>query len=130
MSHLTQLNAIDPEAVKKAQEAGPSTQLLEIIATMFQALSDQTRVKILYALLQQPLCVRDLAVTIGASESLISHHLRLLKDRHLVKSKRDGTVVNYSIAGNHLAALFMEAEYHASHVFEGIPDHPYTLPRE
>lgn len=130
MSHLTQRNAIDPQAVENVKGAGPTLQLLEIISDMFQALSDQTRVKILYALLKQPLCVRDLAVAIEASESLVSHHLRLLKDRHLVKSQRDGVVVNYSIAGHHLAALFQEAEYHASHVYEGIPDHPYTLPTE
>ncbi len=97
MSHLSKLSSINPEAVSEVENTGPSQPQLDIITNMFGALSDQTRVKILYALLKRPLCVRDLAIVVQASESSVSHHLRLLKDRFLVSSRREGNVIYYSI---------------------------------
>jgi ArsR family transcriptional regulator, lead/cadmium/zinc/bismuth-responsive transcriptional repressor len=114
---------IDPEAVAKAISAGPSDELLAVVVQTFDALADPTRTRILYALTQQPMCVRDLALLAGVSESAISHQLRLLRDRHLVKSQRAGNVIYYSVASSHLAALFREAEYYADHVVQGLPDH-------
>lgn len=98
-----------------------------VVAT-FQALGDPTRARILYALVRQPLCVRDLALLAGVSESAVSHQLRLLRDRRLVKSRREGNVIYYAVDDHHLAALFREAEYHADHVRRGLTDHPYPLP--
>jgi ArsR family transcriptional regulator, lead/cadmium/zinc/bismuth-responsive transcriptional repressor len=114
---------IDPEAVAKAISAGPSDELLAVVVQTFDALADPTRTRILYALTQQPMCVRDLALLAGVSESAISHQLRLLRDRHLVKSQRAGNVIYYSVASSHLAALFREAEYYADHVVQRLPDH-------
>ena len=51
--------------------------------------------------------------------------MRLLKDRRLVKARQDGNVIYYSLDDHHLAALFREAEYHADHVYQGLPDHLY-----
>ena len=81
--------------------------------------------KVLYALMQQTLCVGDLALLVGISESAISHQLRFLKARKLVKGRRDGNVIYYSLDDHHLAALFREAEYHADHVYRNLPDHHY-----
>ena len=61
----------------------------------------------------------------GASESAVSHQLRLLKDRRLVKGERDGNSVRYRLDDHHVEALFKEAECHADHVRQGLPDHPY-----
>jgi DNA-binding transcriptional ArsR family regulator len=72
--------------------------------------------------------VRDLALLVGVSESAVSHQLRLLRDRRLVKARRDGNVIYYALHDPHLGVLFREAEYHADHVFQGLPDHPYTRP--
>ncbi len=90
----------------------------------FEALSDLTRARILYALIGQPLCVRDLAILTGVSESAVSHQLRFLRDRHLVKPRREGYVTYYEMDDHHVAALFREADYHVDHVRQGFPDHP------
>jgi DNA-binding transcriptional ArsR family regulator len=119
--------ALHPEAIADARATMPSEILLAMIVEVFQTLGDTTRVKILYALMQQTLCVGDLALLVGISESAISHQLRFLKARKLVKARRDGNVVYYSLDDQHLAALFREAEYHADHVLQGLPDHPYPV---
>ena len=118
--------AIDLDAVTDAREGLPDQQVLQLVVEAFGALSDPTRAKILYALVRQPLCVRDLALTVGASESAVSHHLRLLRDRRLVKPvRREGNQIEYRLDDHHVAALFKEAEYHADHVRSGRSDHPY-----
>jgi ArsR family transcriptional regulator, lead/cadmium/zinc/bismuth-responsive transcriptional repressor len=122
------LNPIDPEAVAEARAAAPAEELLSLVVEAFQALADPTRARILYALICRPLCVRDLAILVGVSESAVSHQLRLLRDRRLVRPRRAGNVMYYSVDDHHLAAMFKEAEYHADHVRSGIPDHPYPLP--
>jgi ArsR family transcriptional regulator, lead/cadmium/zinc/bismuth-responsive transcriptional repressor len=116
---------IDPGGLATAREAVPPDGLLGIVVDTFKALGDSTRAKILYALTRRPLCVRDLAILVGVSESAVSHQLRLLRDRRLVKSRREGNVISYALDDHHVAALFREAEYHADHVRQGIPDHPY-----
>jgi len=115
---------IDAAALADAQSAVPPDAILDQVVMAFEALADPTRAKILYALVRRPLCVRDLAILVGVSESAVSHQLRLLRDRRLVRAHRSGTVMIYAVAGHHVAALFREAEYHADHVRQGLPDHP------
>jgi len=63
---------------------------------------------------------------VEVSESAVSHQLRILRDRRLVKSRRVGTTIYYGVDDAHLAVLFHEAEHHANHVRRGLPDHaPY-----
>ncbi len=82
-----------------------------------------------YALGRRTLCVRDLAIVTGVSESAVSHQLRLLRDRRVVKVRREGTTMYYSIDDQHVAELLREAEYHADHVRQGLSDHvPYAAP--
>ena len=119
---------IDPKAVAAVQAAAPPDDLLDLVVAAFQGLADPTRARILYALVQRPLCVRDLAIVAGVSESAVSHQLRLLRDRRLVRTRREGNVIYYAVDDHHVAALFREAEYHADHVRRQLPDHPYTLP--
>jgi DNA-binding transcriptional ArsR family regulator len=119
------LIAIDAEAVEAARaEALPEEHLLQLVET-FQALADPTRARILYALIQRPLCVRDLAILVGVSASGVSHQLRFLRDRRLVKPRREGNIIYYLVDDHHVAALFKEADYHVDHVRQGLPDHPY-----
>ena len=119
---------IDPAALGEARRAIPPDELLTVVVRAFQALGDPTRARMLYALSRGPLCVRDISLAVGVSESAVSHQLRLLRDRHLVRPRRDGNVVYYAIDDHHLAALFRAAEYHADHVRGGLPDHPYPVP--
>jgi len=122
---IEKLIAIDSEAVADGQAALPEEQIVELVVQAFETLADATRAKILYALIRRPLCVRDLAITIGSSESAVSHQLRILRDRGLVKATRKGHVLEYRIDDHHVAALFKEAEYHADHIRRGLPDHAY-----
>jgi DNA-binding transcriptional ArsR family regulator len=116
--------AIDAEAVQAARAAAlPEAHLLLLVET-FEALADLTRARILYALILQPLCVRDLAILVGISESGVSHQLRFLRDRRLVKPRREGNVIYYTVDDHHVAALFKEADYHIDHVRQELPDHP------
>ncbi len=128
MARAVELTAIDPAAVEQAQSVIPTEALLTLVVEAFQALADPTRARMLYALTTGPLCVRDLAIVVGVSESAVSHQLRFLRQRRLVKPRREGTTIYYSLDDHHVAALFREAEYHADHVRSGIPDHPYQLP--
>ncbi len=119
------LIAIDAGAVQAARAAAlPEAHLLLLVDT-FQALADPTRARMLYALTQRSLCVRDLAILVGVSESAVSHQLRYLRDRRLVKPRREGNIIYYAVDDHHVAALFKEAEYHIDHVRQGLPDHPY-----
>lgn len=122
MSHF---EAIDPETVRLIQSSGPSEAVLNLVVETFQTLGDLTRLKILYALIKSEVCVRDLSILVGVSESAISHQLRILRDRRLVTQRRKGNVIYYSFNDSHLAVLFQEAEYHADHVYQNIADHPY-----
>ena len=120
------LAAIDAEAVEAARATALSEAHLLLIVETFQALADLTRARILYALIQQPLCVRDLAILVGVSESAVSHQLRFLRDRRLVKPRREGNIIYYAVDDHHVATLFKEADYHIDHVRQGLPDHPYS----
>jgi DNA-binding transcriptional ArsR family regulator len=120
------LVALQPDAVDAARAAIPSDELLAVVVEAFQALGDPTRARILYALGTGALCVRDLAIVVGVSESAVSHQLRTLRDRRVVKPRRDGNIMYYSVDDQHVAALIREAEFHADHVKQGLPDHiPY-----
>jgi ArsR family transcriptional regulator, lead/cadmium/zinc/bismuth-responsive transcriptional repressor len=119
------LVAIDVEAVEAARaEALPEAHLQTLVET-FQALADPTRARILYALTKRPMCVRDLAILVGVSASGVSHQLRFLRERRLVKPRREGNTIYYQVDDHHVAALFKEADYHVDHVRQGLPDHPY-----
>ena len=116
---------IHPKTVSSARANALPDEHLQMIVEVFQALGDATRARILYALIQQPTCVRDLALIVGVSESAVSHQLRFLRTRRLVKPSREGNVIYYSVDDQHVAALFREADYHVDHVRSGLADHPY-----
>lgn len=116
---------INAEHIHKGEKEIPPKDLLEVVVSVFEALGDETRAKILYAVRKQEMSVRDLAILIKASESATSHQLKYLKIRKLVKSRRDGNVMYYKLSFRHLSALLKEAEYYADHLRSKLPDHPY-----
>jgi ArsR family transcriptional regulator len=122
------VNPIDPEALAAARAALPDARVLALVVQMFAALGDPTRARILYALGRRSLCVRDLALLVGISESAISHQLRLLRERRLVTSRRAGNVIYYALHDPHLGVLFREAEFHADQVRQDLSEHPYAQP--
>ena len=86
------------------------------MSRLFSSLSDPTRLKILHALLiTKELCVCDLAAIADLSVSAVSHQLRLLRDRNLVKARRDGRMVYYSLVDQHVTDLMDSGITHACH---------------
>ena len=75
------------------------------LAETFRALADSSRVKIVSSLLQQELCVCDLAAVVGMSESAVSQHLRILRNLRLVKTRREGKLVYYALDDAHVREL-------------------------
>jgi ArsR family transcriptional regulator len=128
MSHHKNLQPLTPDALAQVRAAIPDEGLLQYVTEAFDSLSDPTRARIVYALSSQPLRVGDIASIVGVSESGVSHQLRILKDRRVVKSQRHGTSIYYSVDDPHIAAMIREAEYHADHALRKLPDHPYRLP--
>lgn len=82
------------------------------LSEVFKVLGDETRTKILYLLAHRQLCVCDIAVILEMSLPAISHHLRLLKALRLVKYRRDGKMVYYSLDDEHIMNMIREAQEH------------------
>lgn len=90
----------------------PDEELLYDLADFFKTFGDTTRVKILYALMDQDLCVADLAEAIGATQSAVSHQLRTLKQSRLVRAKREGKNVVYSLSDDHVHSILDQGMTH------------------
>lgn len=93
----------------------PDKQTMEAIAELFKGFADTTRVQILYLLARQELCVTDIAEKVEISQSAISHQLRLLKQMHLIKFRREGKNILYSLADDHVLTIL---EMGLEHVLE------------
>ena len=78
-------------------------------AELFKVLGDNTRVKILYYLLEAELCVCDLTVLVGSTQSAVSHQLRVLRNLRIVQGRKEGKQVFYSICSDHVRQLLREA---------------------
>lgn len=83
----------------------PDKQTLEDIAELFKGFSDPTRVQILSNLVDRELCVTDIAEAVELSQSAISHQLRILKQMHLIKFRREGKNILYSLADDHVLTI-------------------------
>ena len=82
------------------------------MAELFKAFADSTRIKLLYLLFTEEHCVGDIASDVGVSQSAISHQLKLLKQMKLVKSRREGKTVYYSLADDHVKTIINMAKEH------------------
>lgn len=90
----------------------PDEEILYDLADLFKVFSDTTRIKILFALMNKGLCVADIAETVGASQSAVSHQLRTLKSSRLVKFQRDGKNVIYSLSDDHVHTMLAQGMSH------------------
>ena len=96
---------IDSERVAAVQRRMPAAAGLRHLAETFSAMGDPTRLRLLFALSSEELCVYDLSVLLGVSVSAISHQLRLLRGLRLVKCRREGRLSYYSIDDPHIATM-------------------------
>lgn len=103
---------IHKDVVERVKGNLPEEETLYDLSDLFKAFSDSTRIKILYALFQEELCVCDLAALLDMTQSAISHQLRVLKGNRLVKFRRDGKVIYYSLADDHIKHIFDEGFKH------------------
>ncbi|MCP8305111.1 MAG: winged helix-turn-helix transcriptional regulator [archaeon] len=108
-----EITYVDEKKVKKVQREMLREKAVETISDMFKALGDYTRLKILYALSKEELCVRDLSSLLETSISAISHQLRVLRNLRLVKPRRQGKVVYYSLDDDHVLSLLQIGVKHA-----------------
>lgn len=90
----------------------PPDELLYDLAELFKIFGDSTRIKILYALLQSELCVYDIASLLDVTQSAVSHQLRVLKSSKLVKFRREGKTVYYSLADDHVIRILSQGMEH------------------
>ena len=98
--------------VRQVQSEVIETEKAQQMADFFSALSDPHRLKLLSALAQQELCVCDLAAAVKMGESAVSHQLRVLRSQRLVKYRRQGRNVCYSLADDHIMTLYKEVAAH------------------
>jgi DNA-binding transcriptional ArsR family regulator len=103
---------IHDEKVKEARKRALEDEATESLCQTFKALGDASRLKILWALEHQEMCVCDLAALLGISESAVSHQLRLLRTLRLVKNRRNGTILYYRLTDDHVSELVKIALEH------------------
>lgn len=103
---------IDLSRVRKLRRSLVAPDAVQRLAETFSALGDPTRVRILDALSHGELCVCDLAAVLSLSQSAVSHQLRLLRGMRLVRPRRDGRVVFYSLDDHHIMSLFRQTLQH------------------
>jgi len=103
---------IHDEKVRQARREALGEEATARLCQTFKALGDCSRLKILWALEKQEMCVCDLAALLGITESAVSHQLRLLRTLRLVKNRRAGTILYYRLADGHVSELFRTALEH------------------
>jgi ArsR family transcriptional regulator len=103
---------IHEEVVRAVRGKMPDEEALMDLADLFKVFGDSTRVRIISALLHAEMCVCDIAALLGMSKSAISHQLRTLRQTKLVKYRREGKVVFYSLDDEHVGTIFSQALVH------------------
>jgi len=117
-----ELKLVDPEQVRAVQASMPDPDVVDELAEVFGLLSDPNRLRLLVSLLECPeLCVCDLAAAAGMAESTTSHALRLLRAHHVVKARRAGRMMHYSLRDGHVRMLLDVALEHVGHAAEPGP---------
>ncbi len=119
-----ELKLVDPERVRSVQASLPKAEVVDELAEVFGLLSDPNRLRLLASMLEGgELCVCDLAAATGMAESTTSHALRLLRAHHVVKARRAGRMMHYSLRDGHVRMLLDVALEHVGHT-----DNPGPVP--
>lgn len=108
-------SCFDKNKVDMIKSKSLSNDIIYNMADFFKIFSDSTRLKILYALLESELCVGDLVQALGMHQSTISHQLRILRQNNLVKFKKDGKAVIYSLDDSHVFEILSQGLSHLMH---------------
>ena len=109
-----EITQVHQGAVDQVRQVLPPDEVLSDLADLFKIFGDSTRIKILYALLRSELCVCDIARVLNLTQSAVSHQLRILKGGKLVKYRREGKTVFYSLADDHVRSIINQGMDHIS----------------
>ena len=102
----------DLTSVPLPEQLSPNAELLDDLAELYKIFGDSTRIKILYTLFTEERGVGDIARLLGMTQSAISHQLRILKQARLVKPRREGKMVYYALADDHVRTIFAQGLDH------------------
>lgn len=105
-------NIIHKDVVDEVKEKLPQEEILYDLAELFKVFGDSTRIKIICSLFESEMCVCDLSALLNISQSAISHQLRVLKSARLVKFRRSGKVIYYSLDDEHIKQIFDAGLHH------------------
>ena len=103
---------VHEDLLKTVHEKMPGEEELYDLAELFKVFGDSTRIRILFVLFEAEVCVCDLAAALNMTQSAISHQLRILKQNKLVKSRREGKSVFYSLADGHVRTIIDQGREH------------------
>ena len=109
---LCESNEIHEDLLKIVDETLPEETELYDLAELFKVFGDSTRIRILFVLFEAEECVCDLAKALNMTQSAISHQLRILKQNKLVKSRREGKSIFYSLADDHVRTIINQGREH------------------
>jgi len=112
---ICSVKCINEKKVKKTLKTIPQLEDISQMADIFKALSDPSRLKIVLTLLNQEHCVCDIAVICNQTDSAISHQLRILRALKIVKNRREGKIIYYSIDDDHVVSLINMSLSHVRH---------------
>ena len=115
MDDICAIKCINQAQVEKTIKEMPAPEDIAGMAEIFKALSDASRLKIVTALLVHEHCVCDIAALCGQSESAVSHQLRVLRTLRVVKNRREGKIVYYSLDDDHVRSLIQMSLDHIAH---------------
>ena len=105
---------VHEDVVEKVNQEMPEDEILYDLAELFKLFGDSTRIKILYVLFESEMCVCDIAQLLNMTQSAISHQLRALKQSKLVKYRREGKTVFYSLADGHVRTIIDQGMEHVA----------------
>ncbi|MFT5873648.1 MAG: DNA-binding transcriptional ArsR family regulator [Clostridium sp.] len=105
-------SSVHEDVVEKVRKSIPQEETLYDLAELFKVFGDSTRIKILCVLFETEMCVCDIAALLTMTQSAISHQLRVLKNARLVKYRREGKVVYYSLDDDHVKHIFDQGLIH------------------
>ena len=105
---------VHEDVVEQVRQRMPGEDALYDLTELFRIFGDSTRVRILYVLLESEMCVCDLAMLLGMTQSAISHQLRALKNARLVRSRREGKTVFYALADDHVKTILDQGLEHVA----------------
>ncbi|MBX9183348.1 MULTISPECIES: metalloregulator ArsR/SmtB family transcription factor [Clostridium] len=105
-------NIIHKDVVEEVKDKLPQEEILYDLAELFKVFGDSTRIKIICSLFESEMCVCDLSALLNISQSAISHQLRVLKSARLVKFRRAGKVIYYSLDDEHIKQIFDAGLHH------------------